>query len=337
VLGFVTAVPCTTQESSPTDGEHGAIEGIARTWDGVPIEGAVIAANRTDASAPAALVRSEKDGRFHIADLLPGEYGLTATAPHSVAAFQGGVKLAARQTVGDIDLKFGKDGVTISGKVEDVNGQPLLSAQIEADRYSLFSGDQFYVYADDIGRYAITLPKATYSLSVKVEGYEGEAKTLLGNIDREADFSLAPAGKPGPAPGEITAWLKEHAIPLRTVEAGHGFADTQPLKQVIGDAQIVSLGEATHGTREFFQLKHRMFEFLVSQMGFTVFSIEANWPESLAVNDYVLNGKGDPAKALSGMYFWTWDTEEVLDMIRWMRQYNEDPTHVHKINLNPAS
>jgi hypothetical protein len=72
------------------------------------------------------------------------------------------------------------------------------------------------------------------------------------------------------------------------------------------------MGEATHGSREFFQMKHRMLEFLAEKMGFTVFAIEANWPESLAVNDFVLNGEGDPAVALAGMYFWTWNTEEVL-------------------------
>src|SRR5438046_7427383 len=96
----------------------------------------------------------------------------------------------------------------------------------------------------------------------------------------------------------------------------------QPLKKVVGDARIVSLGEATHGTREFFQLKHRMLEFLATEMGFTIFSIEANMPEAYRLNDYVLNGTGDPAELLRGMYFWTWNTEEVLDMIRWMRAFN---------------
>src|SRR4051794_25977935 len=73
----------------------------------------------------------------------------------------------------------------------------------------------------------------------------------------------------------VNDWIQANAIPLTTPEAGHGFADMQPLKKVIGDARIVSLGEATHGTREFFQLKHRMLEFLASEMGFTIFSIEA--------------------------------------------------------------
>ena len=118
-------------------------------------------------------------------------------------------------------------------------------------------------------------------------------------------------------------WIRANAIRLTTPEAGHGFTDLQPLKRLIGDARIVSLGEATHGSREFFQLKHRMLEFLATEMGFTIFSIEANMPEAYRLNDYVLNGTGDPAQLLKGMYFWTWDTEEVLAMIRWMREFNQ--------------
>src|SRR5215813_14252637 len=118
-------------------------------------------------------------------------------------------------------------------------------------------------------------------------------------------------------------WVRSHAIRLVTAEAGHGFADLQPIERIIGDARIVSLGEATHGSREFFQFKHRMLEFLASEMGFSIFSIEANMPEAYRLNDYVLNGTGDPAQLLRGMYFWTWDTEEVLDMIRWMRAFNQ--------------
>jgi erythromycin esterase len=107
----------------------------------------------------------------------------------------------------------------------------------------------------------------------------------------------------------------------------------QPLKGVVGKARIVSLGEATHGTREFFQLKSRMLEFLVNEMGFNIFAIEATMPESFDINEYVLNGKGDPAKAISGIYFWTWDTEEVLEMIQWMRRYNADPKNTRKVKF----
>ncbi len=121
----------------------------------------------------------------------------------------------------------------------------------------------------------------------------------------------------------VVDWITKHAVRLQTPEAGHGFADMQPLKKIIGNARIVSLGEATHGSREFFQLKHRMMEFLATEMGFTIFSIEANMPEAYRLNDYVLNGNGDPAKLIKGMYFWTWNTQEVLDMVLWMREFNK--------------
>jgi erythromycin esterase-like protein len=119
------------------------------------------------------------------------------------------------------------------------------------------------------------------------------------------------------------AWVRQNAIPLKTVQTGSGFADMQPLDNVVGDARIVSLGEATHGTREFFQLKHRMIEYLATRKGFTIFSIEANMPEAYRLNKFVLEGQGDPKQLLKGMYFWTWNTEEVLDMILWMRDFNK--------------
>ncbi len=121
----------------------------------------------------------------------------------------------------------------------------------------------------------------------------------------------------------VRDWVVKNAVRLETPTAGHGFADMAGIKKIVGDARIVSLGEATHGTREFFQLKHRMLEYLATEMGFSIFSIEANMPEAYRLNDYVLNGNGDPAKLLRGMYFWTWDTEEVLDMIKWMREFNK--------------
>jgi erythromycin esterase-like protein len=124
-----------------------------------------------------------------------------------------------------------------------------------------------------------------------------------------------------PTPAQL-AWLKANAIEVKTVDAGTGFADLQQLKAAVGSARIVSLGEATHGTREIFQMKHRLIEFLASELGFAIFSIEANMPEAYRLNDYVLHGTGDPKALLQGMYFWTWNTEEVLAMIEWMRQFN---------------
>jgi len=133
-----------------------------------------------------------------------------------------------------------------------------------------------------------------------------------------------------PAPNNFVAsnkeirWLKNNSITIKTELAENGFDDLQPLKKLIGNARIVALGENTHGTSEVFKMKHRLVEFLTTQMGFTIFSIEANMPEAYKLNDYVLRGEGDPKKLLKGMYFWTWDTQEVLDMIVWMKNFNSN-------------
>ena len=136
-----------------------------------------------------------------------------------------------------------------------------------------------------------------------------------------------------PASNDVITWLKSNAIPIDTCEPVSTLADLTALRDVIGTARVVALGEATHGTSEFFKLKHRLLEYLVSDLGFNVFAIEANFPEALRMNQYVLTGEGDPSKVLSGLHFWTWDTQEVLEMVRWMRLYNSDPKHCNKLKF----
>jgi erythromycin esterase-like protein len=120
----------------------------------------------------------------------------------------------------------------------------------------------------------------------------------------------------------IVEWVRHEAKPFATTEPRADHSDLAALRTIVGDAHIVGLGEGTHGTHEFFQMKHRITEFLASEMGFHVFAIEANMPEAYRVNDYVLTGRGDPKALIRGMYFWTWQTEEVLAMVEWMRKFN---------------
>src|SRR5688572_8436911 len=118
---------------------------------------------------------------------------------------------------------------------------------------------------------------------------------------------------------DVIAWLRANALPLASAEPVGGLHDLEPIRAMIGNARIVSLGEATHGTREFFQLKHRLIEYCVAKLGFTVIGFEAEYGATLAVNDYVLHGKGNAVDVVSGMGFWTWDTEEVVALVEWVR------------------
>lgn len=141
--------------------------------------------------------------------------------------------------------------------------------------------------------------------------------TRLGHAPENLDFE----GSPNVF--ELTTqWMKTAARPFDSAEPGTGNADLAELGRIIGNARVAGFGEATHGSREFFRMKHRAFEYLVETRGYTHFLIEATMPEARAIDRYVTTGAGDPARLLANLYFWTWNTQEVLDLIRWMRDYN---------------
>ncbi len=129
----------------------------------------------------------------------------------------------------------------------------------------------------------------------------------------------------------MRAWMQDNAIILKTLEPGSGFDDMQPLKTLIGDAGLVVLGEQRHVVRDFHRANHRMIEFLVSEMGFTVFAIEASFPGAHAINDYIIDGKGTAESALASLAYPAWTTETMSGMIEWMREYNA--THAKKVKF----
>lgn len=99
----------------------------------------------------------------------------------------------------------------------------------------------------------------------------------------------------------VGRWVKQRAISITALTPGHpSTADLASLKKVFKRAQVVGTGEATHGAHEFQYFKHRLFRFLVTEMGFNTFTIEGSYSGSKAINDYVVNGKGDRADVLSG-------------------------------------
>ncbi len=121
---------------------------------------------------------------------------------------------------------------------------------------------------------------------------------------------------------DLQARLEGLVVPIDGSVPGGGVGDLRPLADVLADKQVVGLGEATHGTREFFQLKHRLVRLLVTELDVRLFGLEADFAAALAVNDYVVAGEGDPRDALSGLGYWTTRTEELLALVEWLRAFN---------------
>lgn len=121
---------------------------------------------------------------------------------------------------------------------------------------------------------------------------------------------------------ENIKWLKENSILLASVNPQETNSDLLPLKEVIGSAVLVGLGEATHGNKEFSQVKHRILKFLVEKMDFDGLIMEVPQEPAKKIDEYIKTGEGDPRKLLSNLGYWITRTQEVLDMIEWMRSDN---------------
>lgn len=137
---------------------------------------------------------------------------------------------------------------------------------------------------------------------------------------------------PAPRPEVLTA-LATIVTPLTTDDPAADDRDLEPLLPLLAGRRVVALGEATHGTREFFRLKDRLVRFLVRRAGFTTFALEISPEGTQAVARYVDDGTGDPKQAVGRFEFWTWQTEEVLALVEWMRTWNAAHGDSHPVSF----
>ncbi|MFD9789350.1 erythromycin esterase family protein [Streptomyces sp. NPDC059070] len=139
-------------------------------------------------------------------------------------------------------------------------------------------------------------------------------------VAAQAAQARAADGKQGPVRA-----LEQAAHPLRSTEPGRDTSDLRALGAMVGDAKVVGLGEATHGSHEFFTMKERVFRYLVEEKGFSTFALEVSWSAGLRIDDYLQTGKGD-AREIAHETFANspWDREEFVSLLTWMRGYNRE-------------
>ena len=126
---------------------------------------------------------------------------------------------------------------------------------------------------------------------------------------------------------EVLASLRARARPL----AGER-RDYDALMALVGDARIVLLGEASHGTHEFYRERARITKRLIGELGFTAVAIEGDWPDAHRVSRYIQGARADrdAERALAGFArfpTWMWRNADVLDFVGWLRAHNEARHH----------
>ena len=103
--------------------------------------------------------------------------------------------------------------------------------------------------------------------------------------------------------------------------------DYDRLVDWVGDAAFVLLGEASHGTHEFYRERARITQRLIAEKGFNAVAVEADWPDAFRVNRFVQwrGGDASPDEALAGFRrfpAWMWRNEVVHDFVAWLREHN---------------
>jgi erythromycin esterase len=127
--------------------------------------------------------------------------------------------------------------------------------------------------------------------------------------------------------------IRERSYSLRDA------SDLDPLLDRIGDARCVLLGEASHGTSEYYRWRARISERLIQEKGFSFIAVEGDWPDCYEVNRYVKGYRDSGESARETLYAferwptWMWANEEVADLVEQLRHHNDTPPDEEKIGF----
>lgn len=130
----------------------------------------------------------------------------------------------------------------------------------------------------------------------------------------------------------VTEAIKKFALPFNTSE------DLTPLLEAIGDAKIVLLGEASHGTSEFYKVRAELSKRLIVEKGFTLIAVEGDWPSTQRVNRFIKGydteeNKQKVLNAFERWPTWMWANEEISELVKWLEKHNKQVEDKRKIGF----
>jgi protein-L-isoaspartate(D-aspartate) O-methyltransferase len=138
-------------------------------------------------------------------------------------------------------------------------------------------------------------------------------------------------GRPQPAQYRSTVKMAEGTLTKAIAASCEKFesidsAELEPLLRRIGDARVVLLGEATHGSSEFYRMRERISRELIERKGFSFIAIEGDWPDAARIDHYVRHAETPPSEwtAFARFPTWMWRNQEVRNFVDWLRARNAD-------------
>lgn len=147
---------------------------------------------------------------------------------------------------------------------------------------------------------------------------------LIGKEGWAAEELSAPPGPPPerdrPVDDDTAKAITASSEPFNSIET----ADLDPLLMRIGDSKIVLLGEATHGTSEFYRMRERISQELITRKGFHFVAIEGDWPDVARLDHYVRHFEYPPSEwtAFARFPMWMWRNNEVRSFVDWLHSHN---------------
>jgi erythromycin esterase len=136
-----------------------------------------------------------------------------------------------------------------------------------------------------------------------------------------------------PDAAEAAAQVRAMARPLRRPD------DLDPLLDHIGDARYVLLGEASHGTTDYYTWRTEISRRLITEKGFSFIAVEGDWPDCYRVNRYVkgMSGAGESAREVLHTFerwpTWMWANEEIVALTEWLRRHNDTLPEEEKVGF----
>ena len=127
--------------------------------------------------------------------------------------------------------------------------------------------------------------------------------------------------------------LNTKLIEVETLQPNESFARFDEFSKALGNTKIIGLGESTHGTKEFTYFRGTLIKHLVTKLAYKAITLEADFSGALALNNYILYGKGKKNDCLYKLGVWIWNNQEFSNLVEWLRNYNLSQPDANKVKI----